>query len=99
MPAGFPNAWIVAVRQETRMIVTRGFTGKRRTHGVAKERVPPGQFVTPEFPVRAAGRTRHGRVAAHSNEASLAVDQYRLAAPMVLGDALRQTAGFDALSD
>ena len=39
------------------MIVTRGFTGKRRTDGVAKERVPPGQFVTPEFPVLTAGPT------------------------------------------
>ena len=39
------------------MIVTRGFTGKRRSDGVAKERVPPGQFVTPEFPVLTAGPT------------------------------------------
>jgi DMSO/TMAO reductase YedYZ molybdopterin-dependent catalytic subunit len=39
------------------MIVTRGFTGKRRHDGVAKERVPPGQFVTPEFPVLTAGPT------------------------------------------
>jgi DMSO/TMAO reductase YedYZ molybdopterin-dependent catalytic subunit len=39
------------------MIVTRGFTGKRRSDGVSKERVPPGQFVTPEFPVLTAGPT------------------------------------------
>ena len=39
------------------MIVTRGFIGKRRIDGVAKERVPPGQFVTPEFPVLTAGPT------------------------------------------
>ena len=39
------------------MIVTRGFTGKRRSDGVAKDRVPPGQFVTPEFPVLTAGPT------------------------------------------
>jgi DMSO/TMAO reductase YedYZ molybdopterin-dependent catalytic subunit len=42
------------------MIVTRGFTGKRRSDGVAKERVPPGQFVTPEFPVLTAGPTPRG---------------------------------------
>jgi hypothetical protein len=39
------------------MIVTRGFTGKRRSDGVTKDRVPPGQFVTPEFPVLTAGPT------------------------------------------
>lgn len=39
------------------MIVTRGFAGKRRIDGMAKERVPPGQFVTPEFPVLTAGPT------------------------------------------
>jgi DMSO/TMAO reductase YedYZ molybdopterin-dependent catalytic subunit len=39
------------------VIVTRGFTGKRRSDGVLKTRIPPGQFPTPEFPVLTAGPT------------------------------------------
>ncbi|MGW4516981.1 molybdopterin-dependent oxidoreductase [Streptomyces sp. NPDC004393] len=39
-----------------RQMVTHGFTGRpRRTEG----RVPPGQFVTSDFPVLTAGPTQH----------------------------------------
>jgi len=37
-------------------MATRGFTGKRRSEGAAG-RVPPGQYVTDEFPVLSAGPT------------------------------------------
>src|SRR5215204_5278452 len=37
---------------------TRGFLGKRRTpEGVQADRVPPGQYVTQDFPVLSAGPT------------------------------------------
>jgi DMSO/TMAO reductase YedYZ molybdopterin-dependent catalytic subunit len=36
--------------------VSRGFVGKRRSEGVAN-RVPPGQYVTGDFPVLSAGPT------------------------------------------
>lgn len=36
--------------------ISRGFTGKRRQAEVAS-RVPPGQYVTPDFPVLSAGPT------------------------------------------
>lgn len=36
--------------------VSRGFTGKRR-QPEASNRVPPGQYVTPDFPVLSAGPT------------------------------------------
>jgi DMSO/TMAO reductase YedYZ molybdopterin-dependent catalytic subunit len=38
--------------------VSRGFHGRRR-EGVAPERVPPGQYVTTDFPVLSAGPTPH----------------------------------------
>jgi DMSO/TMAO reductase YedYZ molybdopterin-dependent catalytic subunit len=38
--------------------VTRGFRGRRRDD-VAPERVPPGQYVTTDFPVLSAGPTPH----------------------------------------
>ena len=38
--------------------VTRGFHGRRRDD-VAPERVPPGQYVTTDFPVLSAGPTPH----------------------------------------
>ena len=38
--------------------VTRGFRGRRRTDGPA-DRVPPGQYVTTDFPVLSAGPTPH----------------------------------------
>ena len=39
------------------MAVTRGFKGKRGGFGSARDRVPPGQFVTQDFPVLTAGPT------------------------------------------
>lgn len=41
------------------MPVTRGFKGKLRGDGANRERIPPGQFVTPDFPVLTAGPTQH----------------------------------------
>ncbi len=38
--------------------ISRGFTGKRRT-GAPADRVPPGQYVTSDFPVLSAGPTPH----------------------------------------
>ena len=38
--------------------ISRGFLGKRREPG-AENRVPPGQYVTPGFPVLSAGPTPH----------------------------------------
>jgi DMSO/TMAO reductase YedYZ molybdopterin-dependent catalytic subunit len=38
--------------------VSRGFRGRRR-EDVATDRVPPGQYVTPDFPVLSAGPTPH----------------------------------------
>src|ERR1700683_2243698 len=38
--------------------ISRGFTGRRRPTGVPS-RVPPGQYVTPDFPVLSAGPTPH----------------------------------------
>ena len=38
--------------------VSRGFRGRRRDD-VPSERVPPGQYVTPDFPVLTAGPTPH----------------------------------------
>ena len=39
-------------------LISRGFSGKRRQTD-AGERVPPGQYVTPDFPVLSAGPTPH----------------------------------------
>lgn len=39
------------------MLITRGFKGKDRNLALAKDRVPPGQYVTPDFPVLSAGPT------------------------------------------
>lgn len=40
----------------TNKFVSRGFTGKRRQPDAAN-RVPPGQYITPDFPVLSAGPT------------------------------------------
>ena len=45
------------------MAVTRGFTGRLRGEGEAQDRVPPGQFVTSDFPVLTAGPTPQTAVA------------------------------------
>jgi len=42
--------------------VTRGFHGKRREE-VSTDRVPPGQYVTSDFPVLSAGPTPHTNLA------------------------------------
>ncbi len=39
--------------------VTRGFHGRRREPAGAEGRVPPGQYVTDDFPVLSAGPTPH----------------------------------------
>ena len=42
---------------DARMPVTRGFLGRRRD--VDPDRLPPGQYLTPDFPVLSAGPTPH----------------------------------------
>jgi hypothetical protein len=39
--------------------VSRGFQHRRRAPAGAEERVPPGQYVTSDFPVLSAGPTPH----------------------------------------
>jgi len=39
--------------------VTRGFHGRRREPAGAEERIPPGQYMTADFPVLSAGPTPH----------------------------------------
>ena len=41
------------------MPVTRGFKGRARAGAEVRGRVPPGQFVTTDFPVLSAGPTQH----------------------------------------
>src|SRR5690349_10925773 len=43
----------------TERLVTRGFVGRRTTPGeaAAQQRVPPGQYLTTDFPVLSAGPT------------------------------------------
>jgi DMSO/TMAO reductase YedYZ molybdopterin-dependent catalytic subunit len=40
------------------MPVNRGFRGRQTDTGVARDRVPPGQYVTRDFPVLTAGPTQ-----------------------------------------
>jgi DMSO/TMAO reductase YedYZ molybdopterin-dependent catalytic subunit len=51
---------MTAIRKEDKMapIVSRGFRG-RRAAGVDPGRIPPGQYVTADFPVLSAGPTPH----------------------------------------
>jgi DMSO/TMAO reductase YedYZ molybdopterin-dependent catalytic subunit len=42
--------------------ISRGFVGKRRVPEAAQNRVPPGQYVTSEFPVLSAGPTPRVRL-------------------------------------
>ena len=44
------------------MAFTRGFKGRQPDSGVPPERVPPGQFVTRDFPILSAGPTQHTRL-------------------------------------
>jgi hypothetical protein len=39
--------------------VSRGFRGRRRDTEADSSRVPPGQYVTDDFPVLSAGPTPH----------------------------------------
>src|SRR5262245_32568221 len=39
--------------------VSRGFRGRRRDSDVDASRVPPGQYLTDDFPVLSAGPTPH----------------------------------------
>ena len=39
--------------------VSRGFHGRRREPGADRSRVPPGQYLTDDFPVLSAGPTPH----------------------------------------
>src|SRR5260370_28008440 len=39
--------------------ISRGFRGRRRDLAGAEDRVPPGQYVTDDFPVLSAGPTPH----------------------------------------
>src|SRR5262245_55495792 len=48
--------------QEMRMVMTRGFKGRQDDTGTPRDRVPPGQFVTRDFPVLSAGPTQHTRL-------------------------------------
>jgi DMSO/TMAO reductase YedYZ molybdopterin-dependent catalytic subunit len=41
------------------MHVSRGFRGRRREGDGSSARVPPGQYITPDFPVLSAGPTPH----------------------------------------
>ena len=40
------------------MHITRGFKGKARADAATRDRVPPGQFVTSDFPILTAGPTQ-----------------------------------------
>ena len=40
------------------MPITRGFRGKGRADAATRDRVPPGQFVTSDFPILTAGPTQ-----------------------------------------
>jgi DMSO/TMAO reductase YedYZ molybdopterin-dependent catalytic subunit len=41
------------------MPITRGFKGRQLDTGIARDRIPPGQYVTSEFPILTAGPTQH----------------------------------------
>src|SRR5436190_19646281 len=54
--------------------VSRGFRGRRRDDADAA-RIPPGQYVTPDFPVLAAGPTPHTSLDTWTFELRGAVDE------------------------
>jgi len=56
--------------------ISRGFHG-RRSVGVERERVPPGQYVTQDFPVLSAGPTPHQAIESWSFEIRGEVDEPR----------------------
>ncbi len=55
-PRGRLLAWPKEGNEMAKPFVSRGFVGKRRAPGLAG-RVPPGQYVTTDFPVLSAGPT------------------------------------------
>src|SRR4029077_19417016 len=56
--------------------ISRGFSG-RRSEGSEPGRVPPGQYVTPDFPVLSAGPTPHHSLESWSFEIRGEVDEPR----------------------
>jgi DMSO/TMAO reductase YedYZ molybdopterin-dependent catalytic subunit len=58
------------------MAISRGFSGRRRTD-VDPARVPPGQYVTGDFPVLSAGPTPHTPLASWTFEIRGAADEPR----------------------
>jgi DMSO/TMAO reductase YedYZ molybdopterin-dependent catalytic subunit len=56
------------------MAISRGFRGRRRAD-VDPARVPPGQYLTPDFPVLSAGPTPHTPLAEWTFEIRGAVDE------------------------
>jgi DMSO/TMAO reductase YedYZ molybdopterin-dependent catalytic subunit len=56
------------------MAVSRGFSGRRRAD-VDPARIPPGQYVTPDFPVLSAGPTPHTPLADWTFEIRGLVDE------------------------
>jgi len=56
------------------MAISRGFRGRRRSDA-DPARIPPGQYVTPDFPVLSAGPTPHTPLAEWTFEIRSAVDE------------------------
>jgi len=56
------------------MAISRGFRGRRRVDA-DPTRIPPGQYVTPDFPVLSAGPTPHTLLAEWTFEIRGAVDK------------------------
>jgi DMSO/TMAO reductase YedYZ molybdopterin-dependent catalytic subunit len=56
------------------MAISRGFRGRRRVDA-DPTRIPPGQYVTPDFPVLSAGPTPHTPLAEWTFEIRGAVDK------------------------
>jgi DMSO/TMAO reductase YedYZ molybdopterin-dependent catalytic subunit len=48
-----------ATAEDERPFVSRGFRGRRRAPDAEPSRVPPGQYLTDDFPVLSAGPTPH----------------------------------------
>jgi DMSO/TMAO reductase YedYZ molybdopterin-dependent catalytic subunit len=60
-PLTAPGVHLISSREEITMdnrFVSRGFKGRRAPASIA-DRVPPGQYVTSDFPVLSAGPTPH----------------------------------------
>jgi DMSO/TMAO reductase YedYZ molybdopterin-dependent catalytic subunit len=57
--------------------VSRGFRGRRRDADVDASRIPPGQYLTDDFPVLSAGPTPHTPLASWDFSVTGAVDEPR----------------------